>query len=117
MPIDEMSGAALDALAATSVMGWHSEKDYWTDGGKWAIASKFNWKPSSGKKLSAAASDVLLKALGDGWIIGIHGPIPLADFYRVSIRHEGGNIIIGRGTTLPLALVRVICKAKEVKHE
>ncbi len=120
--IDTMSGAELDALAATSVMGWQTEGPFapdWQTADGHLRAIRDSWSPSGGNNLSVAASDVLLKALGDGYIIGMRqipdGMGDISMHYRVSIRK--GEIWFSSAPTLPLALVRAICKAKSQSGE
>jgi hypothetical protein len=124
MNIDELSGAELDALAATSVMGWHRQGaeeggDAWYDAEGHLQVHTMDFGPSEIDCFSDTET-VLLKALGDGMQVELEqlasGETPfIATVSRpVGIRAwEFGEYSFG--TTLPLALVRAICKAYEAE--
>ncbi len=114
--IDQMSGAELDALAATSVMGWHeNEFGIWMDANE-RISHLHHFGPcSESTNLGYAANIVLLKALGDGCVVQVSGD---RGKYEATV-YRGMPVYVsyGNAPTLTLALVRAICKAYEVKHD
>ena len=115
LDIAKMEGEALDQLVAEKVMGWSCLESYWLNASGAEIASRFNWHPSAGKKLSAAASDVLLKALADGYRIIMETPECLDGLYRVGVRLIDGNIWFANASTLPRALCEAVVAAYEMK--
>ncbi len=122
--IDSMSGAELDALVATDFVGWRLAMQpaigdrlagVWLDAAG-GFAAAGDWTPSADW---VDISHVLLKALGEGLSVTIFlngDPTPV--LYTVHIPDAPGHIghdVIAEAPTLPIALVRVICKA--VKHD
>lgn len=123
MDTDTLSGQALDDLMA-QFMGWrdghfgywawgeHSEGIYMDFSGP-SIA---RWHPSRGNSLSAAASDVLLKALAEGYTV-VFSQQPGGFGVYVAKAFETEDVTVA--PTLPLALclaIREVMLAKEVPH-
>jgi hypothetical protein len=116
MTIDELSGAELDALAATSVMGWHRP-----NGNNFPGEHRTEWLDASGEhhdcidcfrpsEESEAMLTVLLKALGEVRSFTAWQKTNSTDFH-VAVEKRNGYWTYAFAPTLPIALVRAICKA------
>jgi hypothetical protein len=120
--VDTLSGQPLDDLMA-QFMGWHrGYSGYWAWGEHsgdtymdFSGPSIARWHPSRGKSLSAAASDVLLKALADGLDVEM---IVTPSGYVVDVAEAPTYLAPHMATapTLPLALCRAIAKMMEAKE-
>jgi hypothetical protein len=113
MNIEELSDAELDEAIAVEVMGWRQSRTCesfpcWKNSAGVVQWLADDWAPTN--EASNTTQHVLLKALGDGYVIGMHRPEP--DYHVVAGR-DGQAREDGTGTapTLPDALCRAILQA------